>query len=78
MEAKTCHTDAKMIGKCDLSECAKMTKEACAKMCDEKGCSPEEKAACLAHYDASGKFVASTTDKACCKKEDKKECCKEH
>jgi K(+)-stimulated pyrophosphate-energized sodium pump len=78
MEAKTCHADAKMIGKCDLSECAKMTKEACAKMCDEKGCSPEEKAACLAHYDASGKFVASTTDKACCKKEDKKECCKEH
>ena len=78
MEAKTCHTDAKMIGKCDLSECAKMTKEACAKMCDEKGCSPEEKAACLARYDASGKFVASTTDKACCKKEDKKECCKEH
>ena len=26
--------------KCDLSECSKMTKDECAKMCDEKGCTP--------------------------------------
>ena len=71
-----CHGEAKcegknMIGKCDMSECAKMTKDECAKMCDEKGCSPDEKAACLAHFGPDGKFIASAKE---CKKEG--DCCK--
>ncbi|RTY92474.1 sodium-translocating pyrophosphatase [Flavobacterium sp. GT3R68] len=49
---------AAMSNKCDMSKCATMTKEECAKMCDEKGCSAEEKAMCLSHYDADGKFIA--------------------
>jgi K(+)-stimulated pyrophosphate-energized sodium pump len=40
---------AYMVGPCDVRECANMTKEECAKMCDEKGCTPEEKETCLAH-----------------------------
>ncbi|WET04730.1 sodium-translocating pyrophosphatase [Flavobacterium sp. YJ01] len=40
------------VSKCgDLS---KMTKEECIKMCKEKGCSPEETAKCLAHFDENG------------------------
>ena len=31
------------MGNCDMSKCATMTKEECAKMCDEKGCTPEQK-----------------------------------
>ena len=65
-----CH-GKNMIGKCDMSECSKMTKDECAKMCDEKGCSPEEKAACLAHFGPDGKFIASAKE---CKKEG--DCCK--
>jgi len=42
---------------CDMSKCAKMTKEECAKMCDEKGCSPEEKAICMAHFGKDGKWI---------------------
>jgi K(+)-stimulated pyrophosphate-energized sodium pump len=33
-----------------------MTKEECAAMCDENGCSAEEKAKCMAMYDENGKF----------------------
>jgi K(+)-stimulated pyrophosphate-energized sodium pump len=55
-----------MIGNCDMSKCATMTKEECAKMCDEKGCTPEQKEMCMSHYDANGKFIAD--DKACCAK----------
>ena len=51
---------------CDMSKCATMTKEECAKMCDEKGCSPEQKAMCMSHYDANGKFIATAGEKACC------------
>ena len=51
---------------CDMSKCATMTKEECAKMCDEKGCTPEQKEMCLSHYDANGKFIAD--EKACCAK----------
>ncbi|MTH14991.1 sodium-translocating pyrophosphatase [Flavobacterium sp. LC2016-01] len=48
------------VSKCgDLST---MTKEECAKMCKEKGCTAEETAKCLAHYDANGKFVHQKTD----------------
>jgi K(+)-stimulated pyrophosphate-energized sodium pump len=50
--------EAMMIGKCDLSKCATMTKEECAKMCDSLGCSPEQKEKCLSHFDENGKFVA--------------------
>jgi len=57
-----------MMGKCDMSKCATMTKDECAKMCDEKGCTPEQKEMCLSHYDANGKFVAPRAEKACCTK----------
>ena len=55
-----------MMGNCDMSKCATMTKEECAKMCDEKGCTPEQKEMCMSHYDANGKFIAD--DKDCCAK----------
>jgi K(+)-stimulated pyrophosphate-energized sodium pump len=42
------------ISKCgDLSG---MTKEECIKMCKEKGCTEEETAKCLAHFDKTGKY----------------------
>jgi K(+)-stimulated pyrophosphate-energized sodium pump len=43
-----------------------MTSEECAKMCDEKGCSPEEKKACLSNYGPNGKWIGAKKD--CCKK----------
>ena len=43
--------------KCDLSKCADMTKEECAKMCEDNGCSEECKAKCMAMYDENGKFI---------------------
>jgi K(+)-stimulated pyrophosphate-energized sodium pump len=61
--------DADMMGKCDMSKCAEMTKEECAQMCDSLGCSPEEKEMCLSHYDADGKFVASAKIACCADKE---------
>jgi K(+)-stimulated pyrophosphate-energized sodium pump len=64
----TCKEGAQMIGKCDMNECAKMTKEECAKMCDEKGCTPAEKKACLAHFDENGKWIGGKMKKDCCKK----------
>jgi K(+)-stimulated pyrophosphate-energized sodium pump len=54
------------VGKCDMSKCATMTKDACAKMCDSLGCSAEEKAICMSHYDAKGNFIAKEGTKACC------------
>jgi K(+)-stimulated pyrophosphate-energized sodium pump len=53
---------------CDMSKCATMTKDECAKMCDAKGCTPEQKAMCMSHYDANGKFIATEGEKACCAK----------
>ncbi|QSB26916.1 sodium-translocating pyrophosphatase [Flavobacterium sp. CLA17] len=48
------------VSKCgDLSG---MTKEECIKMCKEKGCTAEETAKCLAHYDANGKYIHQKTD----------------
>ena len=48
------------VSKCgDLSG---MTKEECIKMCKEKGCTAEETAKCLAHYDANGKYAYQKTD----------------
>ena len=53
--------------KCDASKMAMMTKEECAKMCDEMGCTAEEKAVCMAHYDENGKFKNVEECKmACC------------
>jgi K(+)-stimulated pyrophosphate-energized sodium pump len=54
-----------MMGKCDPAKMATMTKDECAKMCDEVGCTATEKEMCLSHYDANGKFVAGDM-KACC------------
>ena len=56
------------MGKCDMSKCATMTKEECAKMCDERGCTPEQKEMCMSHYDANGKFMAPAAGKGCCVK----------
>ena len=59
-----------MVGNCDMSKCATITKEECAKMCDSLGCTPEEKEICLSHYGADGKFVASNSAKSCCVKKE--------
>ncbi|MBU3658377.1 MAG: sodium-translocating pyrophosphatase [Flavobacteriales bacterium] len=70
-DKKACHGEATCHSKemkCDMSECAKMTKEECAKMCDEKGCSDEEKAICMAHYDENGNWKGGEGKKDCCKK----------
>jgi K(+)-stimulated pyrophosphate-energized sodium pump len=39
------------------SKCADMTKEECAKMCEDNGCSEECKEKCMAMYDENGKFI---------------------
>ncbi len=69
-DMQTCVPHAKgeyMIGKCDMRECAKMSKEECAAMCDSLNCSPEEKEMCMAHYGKDGKFMdGSYGEKACC------------
>lgn len=70
-DKKACHGEATCHSKemkCDMSECAKMSKEECAKMCEEKGCSDEEKAICMAHYDENGKWKGGEGKKDCCKK----------
>jgi K(+)-stimulated pyrophosphate-energized sodium pump len=59
-----------MVGNCDMSKCATITKEECAKMCDSLGCTPEEKEICLSHYGADGKFIASNPAKSCCAKKE--------
>jgi K(+)-stimulated pyrophosphate-energized sodium pump len=73
------HKEGKyMIGKCDMRECAKMSKDECAAMCDSLGCTPEEKEMCLSHYDANGKFMggeACSHEKKCCSSE--KDCKKD-
>ena len=56
-----------MMGKCDMSKMATMTKDECAAMCDEMGCTPADKAMCLANYDENGKFVAKEGMMDCCK-----------
>jgi K(+)-stimulated pyrophosphate-energized sodium pump len=50
------------LSKCDASKMTTMTKDECAKMCKEKGCSVEETARCLANYDANGKYLHKKTD----------------
>ncbi len=61
--------DGDMMGNCDMSKCAEMTKEECAAMCDSLQCTPEQKEMCLSHYDADGKFVAPAKKDCCAKKE---------
>jgi K(+)-stimulated pyrophosphate-energized sodium pump len=73
-EKDCCKKDNAMMGKCDMNECSKMNKEECAKMCDEKGCSSEEKAMCLSHFGKDGKWIGG--NETCAK--DKKDCCKKH
>jgi K(+)-stimulated pyrophosphate-energized sodium pump len=55
-----------MMGKCDMTKCATMTKDECAKMCDSLKCTPEQKEMCLSHYDAKGKYVAPKEAMECC------------
>nr|WP_315189244.1 sodium-translocating pyrophosphatase [uncultured Flavobacterium sp.] len=59
---------AMMMGKCDMSKCATITKEECAKMCDSLKCTPEQKEMCLSHYDKDGKFVEPKGMSCCAKK----------
>jgi hypothetical protein len=40
-----------------------MTKDQCAAYCDSMQCSTEEKNACLANYDANGKYIGKSD---CC------------
>jgi K(+)-stimulated pyrophosphate-energized sodium pump len=74
------HCEKEMMGKCDMSKCATLTKEQCAAMCDSMGCDSTEKAACMGMYDANGKFIGKG-EKDCCKKKEaapeKKACCKD-
>jgi K(+)-stimulated pyrophosphate-energized sodium pump len=51
------NTEMRATGKCDMAKMATMTKDECAKMCDEMGCSPEQKEMCLSHYGPDGKFL---------------------
>lgn len=69
-EKKSCHGDkqhckSRMMGKCDMSKCAEMTKDECAAMCDSLKCTPEEKEMCLSHFDADGKFIGMQGKKCC-------------
>ncbi len=75
--------EKEMMGKCDMSKCATLTKEQCAAMCDSMGCNSTEKAACMGMYDADGKFIGKG-EKDCCKDKEKakapekKACCKDN
>jgi len=77
------HCEKEMMGKCDMSKCATLTKEQCAAMCDSMGCDSTEKAACMGMYDANGKFIGKG-EKDCCKDKEKAEapekkaCCKDN
>jgi len=51
-----------------MSKCATMYKDECAKMCEEKGCTPEQREICMSQFDANGKYIAPTAEKACCSK----------
>ena len=65
-KAACCSEDKKEMvcteGKCDLSKCATMTKEECAKMCKANGCSDECTEKCMSMYDANGKYIPQKTD----------------
>jgi K(+)-stimulated pyrophosphate-energized sodium pump len=63
-----------MKSKCDISKCANMTKEECAKMCEEKGCSADEKAYCMSMYGTDGKFVGAKCNMEKCMNMNKEQC----
>lgn len=67
-------TCTSMKSKCDMSKCATMTKEECAKMCEEKGCSLEEKEYCMSIYGADGKFVGAKCNMGKCMNMNKEQC----
>jgi K(+)-stimulated pyrophosphate-energized sodium pump len=67
---KKMECSSEMMGKCDMSKCATMTKDECAAMCDSLKCSPDQKEMCMSHYDADGKFVAPKEGDACCAKKE--------
>jgi K(+)-stimulated pyrophosphate-energized sodium pump len=73
-EGAMMHEGCESMSKCDMTECAKISKEECAKMCDEKGCTPEEKAYCMSMYGADGKFVGPKCDMNKCMNMSKEEC----
>ena len=66
MNSTTEMTSGGMMGNCDMSKCATMTKDECAKMCETNGCSPAQKEMCMSHYDTNGKYIANHEQKACC------------
>ena len=74
------HCEKEMMGKCDMSKCATMTKEQCAAMCDSMGCDSTEKAACMDMYDADGKFIGKghegCSNEPACKEDNDKTCSK--
>ena len=74
------HCEKEMMGKCDMSKCATMTKEQCAAMCDSMGCDSTEKAACMSMYDADGKFIGKghegCSNEPACKEDNDKTCSK--
>lgn len=59
------HTTEKTFecGKCDMTKMATMTKEECAKMCEENGCSQACKENCMGMYDENGKFKGTVVEK---------------
>lgn len=69
-KSSCCNKEGAMTAttKCDMSKCATMTKEECAKMCDSLGCSAEEKEMCMSHYDKEGKFIGHKEGADCCAK----------
>ncbi|MDR7369382.1 sodium-translocating pyrophosphatase [Flavobacterium aquidurense] len=67
-----CKMEMSATGVSKCGDISKMTKEECAKMCKEKGCTAEETAKCLAHYDANGKYKYQKTDCFDTSKYDKK------
>ncbi len=60
-------------GKCDMKQCATMTKDQCAKMCDSMGCDSAEKAHCMSMYNDKGEFAGpcmASCGKKCSNKEE--------
>jgi K(+)-stimulated pyrophosphate-energized sodium pump len=59
--------------KCDVSVCATMSKDQCAKMCDSMGCDSTQRAYCMSLYNDKGEFVGpcmSSCGKKCSNKEE--------
>ncbi|HEY1045551.1 MAG TPA: sodium-translocating pyrophosphatase [Bacteroidia bacterium] len=73
IEACGNHAGMAHHGKCDIKQCATMSKEQCAKMCDSLGCDSTERAFCMSLYNDKGKFVGqcmTSCGKKCMTKED--------